>query len=121
MDVLEEAGEPPEMTTTLTADRPTRLSDDEVRRALGGLTGWTSDGAGVSRTVSLPDDRIGTLVDRVQREARKVNDRAHVDAGPGTVTFTLRTGAGSVTEPDLWLARRIDTAISDLGSGGRPG
>lgn len=121
VEILEEAGEPPEMATTVTADRPTRLSDDEVRRALSGLTGWTGDSAGISRTVSLPDDRIGTLVDRVQREARQMNDRAHVDRGPGTVTFTLRTGAAGVTQPDLWLAERIDAAISDLGSGGRPG
>ena len=121
VDVLDEAGETPEKTTTLTADRPTRLSDDEVHQALGGLTGWTGDGAGISRTVSLPDDRIDTLVGQVQHVARQMNDRAHVDRSPGTVTFTLRTGAGSVTEPDLWLARRIDTAVSEVGSGGRSG
>jgi hypothetical protein len=33
----------------------------------------------------------------------------------------LRTGPAAVTEPDLALAERIDEAITDIGSGGRPG
>lgn len=70
----------------------------------------------------LPIDRVTPLVDRVQREARVMNDHAHVERHPDGVTFHLGTGSeGVVTEPDLALAERIDDAVADIGSGGRPG
>lgn len=116
--VLDTAGESPAVSSTVNAEQPTRLSDAEVDDALRALPGWAGDGSGISRTVSLPDDRVTPLVNRVQREARQMNDHAHVDRSPGTVTFTLRTGSASVTEPDLVLARRIDAAITGSGSGG---
>lgn len=103
---------------TTTADRPTRLSDEQIDRALSGLPEWAGDATGICRTVNVPDDRIDPLVNRVQREAGARGDRAHVDRRPGSVTFTLRTGSHTVTEPDLLLAERIDAAIGEIGSGG---
>lgn len=118
VEVLQSAGEPADIATTVTAERPTRLSAARVHAELRRLPGWTGNETGISRTVNLPDDRITPLIDRVQREARRLNDRAHVDRGPGTVTFLLRTGPASVTEPDFVLAERIDAAIAEIGSGG---
>ena len=47
-----------------------------------------------------------------------MNDHAHVERGSGPVTFRVRTGSASVTEPDLTLARRVDAAIAQIASGG---
>ena len=72
--------------------------------------------------MQLPAERITPLVERVQREARTMNDHAHVERADDGVTFRLYTGReGVVTEPDLWLAERIDEAVAAVGSGGRPG
>nr|WP_106180532.1 DUF2267 domain-containing protein [Prauserella shujinwangii] len=122
LDVLAADGDPPDRAESVRPGEPTELSDEDVQRALRGRTGWTGDHTGISRTVELPDDRVTPLVERVQREARARNDHAHVDRFPGGVTFTLRTGnRGVVTRPDLELAERIDAAVEDVGSGGRPG
>ncbi|SFO57547.1 Pterin-4a-carbinolamine dehydratase [Pseudonocardia ammonioxydans] len=118
LQVLEPAGDPPDVATTVPPERPTRLTADEVGAALRALPDWTGDETGIARTVSLPEDRITPLVDQVQREARDMNDHAHVERGSGTVTFRLRTGSASVTEPDLTLARRVDAAVTQVASGG---
>jgi pterin-4a-carbinolamine dehydratase len=121
-DMLSPAGEPPRRAASTRPEVPTELSDEEIARRLRTLTGWTGDHTGISRSVRLPVDRVTPLVDRVQREARTMNDHAHVERHPDGVTFHLRTGPdGVVTEPDLSLAARIDEAVADIGSGGRPG
>lgn len=122
VEVLAPAGESPRDAASHRPEVPTRLSDEEVARGLRHLTGWSGDRHGIERTVQLPDDRIAPLVERVQREARAMNDHAHVERADGGVTFRLRTGReGIVTEPDLRLAERIDEAVAAVGSGGRPG
>ncbi|MEV6442880.1 DUF2267 domain-containing protein [Amycolatopsis sp. NPDC051716] len=122
VDTLAPAGESPRDAASHRPGVPTRLSDEEVARGLRHLTGWSGDRHGIERTVQLPADRITPLVERVQREARTMNEHAHVERADGGVTFRLRTGRdGVVTEPDLWLAERIDEAVAAVGSGGRPG
>lgn len=118
VEILKSAGDSPDIAATVSAEQPTRLTHDEVDAALRRLPEWTGDETGISRTVSLPDDRITSLVDRVQREAGEMNDHAQVERGSGTVTFRLRTGSASVTEPDLTLARRVDAAVAQIASGG---
>ncbi|WP_307849614.1 DUF2267 domain-containing protein [Qaidamihabitans albus] len=122
LDVLAADGDPPHRAESVRPGEPTELSDEDVERALRGLTGWSGDHTGISRTVRLPDDRVSPLIDRVQREAREMNDHAHTERFEDGVTFTLRTDRrGAVTEPDIRLAERIDAAVQDIGSGGRPG
>ncbi|MGW3965839.1 DUF2267 domain-containing protein [Amycolatopsis sp. NPDC005003] len=121
-ETLAPAGESPRDAASHRPEVPTRLSDEEVARGLRHLTGWSGDRHGIERTVQLPADRITPLVERVQREARAMNDHAHVERADDAVTFRLRTGReGVVTEPDLRLAERIDEAVAAVGSGGRPG
>ncbi|GLY67857.1 DUF2267 domain-containing protein [Amycolatopsis taiwanensis] len=120
-DVLTPAGEPPRRAASVRAEVPTELSDAEIDQALRHLTGWTGDHTGISRTIQLPPDRLTPLTNRVQREARELNDHAHIEREADTVTVTLNTGQpGVVTEPDLELAERIDRAVAEIGSGGRP-
>ena len=122
VETLAPAGESPRDAASHQPGVPTRLSDEEVARGLRHLTGWAGDRHGIERTVQLPADRITPLVERVQREARAMNDHAHVERADDAVTFRLRTGReGVVTEPDLRLAERIDEAVAAVGSGGRPG
>lgn len=117
--LLAPVGEPPGEATSNRAEVPTELSDDEVANALRRLTGWSGDRHGISRTVTLPEDRLGPLIDRVQREARERNDHAHTARQRDGVTFTLRTGnPGVVTGPDVELAERIDQILLNFGSGG---
>lgn len=118
VDTLRPAGQPPREAVTTTPDRPTRLSDDDVASALRRLPNWSGDVRGISRTVSIPDDRIEPLLNQVQRRARRMNDHAHVESSAGSVTFTLRTGRATVTEPDLRLAEEIDDAVAQVASGG---
>ncbi|GAB3004472.1 4a-hydroxytetrahydrobiopterin dehydratase [Amycolatopsis acidiphila] len=122
LDTLMPPADPPWMVTSVLPGMPVPLSDEEVRRALCRLTGWTGDRSAISRTVALPADRHTPLVNRVQREARELNDHAHVEREDATVTFTLTTGRpGKVTDRDVRLAVRIDEAVAEVGSGGRPG
>lgn len=120
--VLEPSGDSPERVASTRAEVPTELSEEDLTRALNQLTGWERDQEGISRTVSLPADRVTPLIERVQREAARGNDHARAQRTADGVTFTLRTGrSGTITQPDVSLAERIDQAVAEVGSGGRPG
>ncbi|PXY19667.1 pterin-4-alpha-carbinolamine dehydratase [Prauserella muralis] len=119
LEVLGADGETPSRAESVRPEVPTELSDAEVEQELRGLTGWTGDHTGIQREVNLPADRVPPLVERVQREARRLNDHAHAEPTGDGVRFVLRTGQkGVVTRPDIDLARRIDQAVLDIGSGG---
>lgn len=124
LQVLAPAADSPDKARSADPAVPTELSDEEVRQALAKLTGWSGDHRGITRTVLLPEDRLAPLLDEVQRVAVEMNDRAETSRVPGGVSFTLRTGSGAdavVTEPDIWLAGRIDDIVYEVGSGGKPG
>ncbi len=122
MERLEPAAEPPGRARSVDPQVPTQLSDADIERALRRLTDWTGDENGLHRTVALPEDRLTPLINRVQAEARDVNDHVRVDRAGDSVTFTLSTGRrGAVTEPDVDLAERIDHVVAEVGSGGKPG
>lgn len=120
--VLEPGGDSPERVASTRREVPTELSEEDLGKALSQLTGWERDQEGISRTVSLPADRVTPLIERVQREAARSNDHARAQRTADGVVFTLRTGrSGTVTQPDVSLAERIDRAVAEVGSGGRPG
>ncbi|OXM65141.1 MULTISPECIES: 4a-hydroxytetrahydrobiopterin dehydratase [Amycolatopsis] len=94
---------------------PQALSDTEIARALGGLANWRGNAGRLSRTVRLPEQAHGTLIGRVQRDAAELADHAQFERRRGELTFTVTTGfPGRVTEPDLWLARRIEALLTEL-------
>ncbi|WP_019816287.1 DUF2267 domain-containing protein [Saccharomonospora saliphila] len=119
--VLEPTGEPPGRAESVRREVPTELSDTDVASVLRRLPEWEGDRTGISRTVRLPADRHDPLVNQVQRVAAEFNDHARVSRSGDAVTFTVSTGSGVVTEPDVRLAERIDQVVTDVGSGGRPG
>lgn len=101
------------------ADQPRPVSTDELTHALSSLRDWSGDTTRISRTVSLPDERVTPLLNRVQHAQREVNHRADVRRDQDGVTFTLCTKSlDAVTDWDLRLARSIDEAIDAIGSGG---
>ncbi|MFD4255133.1 4a-hydroxytetrahydrobiopterin dehydratase [Amycolatopsis thermoflava] len=94
---------------------PETLSDTEIARALGGLAGWRGDARHLSRTVRVPEQAHGALIGRVQRDAAELSDHAQFERRRGELTFTVTTGfPGRVTEPDLWLASRIEAVLAEL-------
>ena len=88
------------------------LSQDQVDEALGGdLSGWTQDGATITRSVQAPSFPEGiALVQRVAEAAEEMNHHPDIDIRWTTVTFALSTHSeGGLTENDLTLARKIDS------------
>ncbi|GAB2964838.1 4a-hydroxytetrahydrobiopterin dehydratase [Micromonospora polyrhachis] len=86
------------------------LDAEAVRSELDGLTGWTGNPAGISRTVELAGfpDAI-SLVDRVAVVAEEMAHHPDIDIRWRTVTFRCAThSVGGVTRRDIELARRID-------------
>ena len=88
------------------------LSQDQVDEALrGDLSGWTQDGAAITRSVQAPSFTEGIeLVRRVAEAAEEMNHHPDIDIRWTTITFTLSTHSeGGLTENDLALARKIDS------------
>jgi 4a-hydroxytetrahydrobiopterin dehydratase len=90
---------------------PPRLSDLEIQRALGGLTGWTRRGETLTKTFSFERFSDGiAFVDRVARIADEMNHHPDIDVRYTKITMTLSThDAGGITQSDLTLAERIET------------
>jgi 4a-hydroxytetrahydrobiopterin dehydratase len=90
---------------------PPRLSDLEIQRALGGLTGWTRRGETLTKTFSFERFSDGiAFVDRVARIADEMNHHPDIDVRYTKIAMTLSThDAGGITQSDLTLAERIET------------
>ena len=90
---------------------PPRLSDLEIQRALGGLTGWARRGDTLTKTFTFERFADGiSFVDRVARVADEMNHHPDIDVRYTKITMTLSThDAGGITQSDLTLAERIET------------
>ncbi|MGC5021595.1 4a-hydroxytetrahydrobiopterin dehydratase [Micromonospora sp. DT47] len=89
------------------------LTAEAVREELGGLTDWSGDPTGISRTVQLGSfpDAVG-VVDRVAVVAEELDHHPDIDIRWRTLTFRCVThSAGGVTHRDFDLARRIDEIV----------
>jgi len=87
------------------------LTDDEVRRQLSDLTGWSKvDGEPAIRTVTELADFAAALdyVNRVGDLAEAANHHPDIDIRWNRVTLTLSThSAGGLTQADFELAHQI--------------
>lgn len=89
-----------------------RLSDLEIQRALGGLSGWARKGDALVKTFAFPRfaDAI-RFVDDVAKLAESMNHHPDIDIRYNRVAFSLAThDAGGITQRDLDLARAIEGA-----------
>lgn len=90
----------------------TKLSDLEIRRALGGLPGWTRKGDALNKTFSFARFADGIrFVGQIAELADSMNHHPDIDIRYTQVTFSLAThDAGGITQRDLDLAKGIEQA-----------
>ncbi|MEH0986452.1 4a-hydroxytetrahydrobiopterin dehydratase [Micromonospora sp. CPCC 205556] len=92
------------------------LTAEAVREELGGLTEWSGDPGGITRTVQLPGfpDAVA-VVDRVAVVAEALDHHPDIDIRWRTLTFRCVThSAGGVTHRDVELARQIDDIVRSV-------
>jgi 4a-hydroxytetrahydrobiopterin dehydratase len=89
-----------------------KLSDLEIQRALGGLTGWSRRGGGDALTKTFGFERFADGIDFVNRVAKAADEMNHhpdIDVRYTKITINLSThDAGGITSSDLKLAEQIE-------------
>jgi 4a-hydroxytetrahydrobiopterin dehydratase len=90
----------------------TKLSDLEIRRAVGSLPGWARKGDALMKTYSFARFADGIrFVDGVAVIADGMNHHPDIDVRYTKITFSLSThDAGGITQLDLDLAKAIEDA-----------
>ena len=98
----------------------TKLSDLEIRRALGTLPGWSRKGDALNKTYSFARFADGIrFVQQVAEVADKMNHHPDIDIRYTNIAFSLSThDAGGITQRDFDLAGAIEQAA---GFGSKPG
>jgi 4a-hydroxytetrahydrobiopterin dehydratase len=88
---------------------PTLLDAALVGDALSRLAGWTGDGGGIRRTLSMTDTEYGDFIERVKVTSDAMDHHADISRNGDEVSIALVThSAGGVTEYDIALASRIN-------------
>ncbi len=87
-----------------------KLSDIEIQREIGTLSGWTRKGESLVKTFAFPTFMAGiTFVDRVAVAAEKMDHHPDLDIRYTKISVTLSThSAGGITGNDVALAREMD-------------
>lgn len=91
---------------------PGKLSDLEIRRALGALPGWARKGDAIVKTYSFARfaDGIAFVRDIAER-ADAMDHHPDIDIRYTKVTFALSShDSGGITQRDLDLAKQIEDA-----------
>jgi 4a-hydroxytetrahydrobiopterin dehydratase len=90
-----------------------KLSDLEIQRALGTLTGWSRRGDVLTKTYSFDAFAKGiAFVSRVATIADRMDHHPDIDIRYTKVTMTLSThSAGGITQKDLELAEKIEGTV----------
>ena len=90
----------------------TKLSDLEIRRALGTLPGWSRKGDALNKTYSFARFADGIrFVQQVAEVADRMNHHPDIDIRYTRIAFSLSThDAGGITQRDLDLAGAIEKA-----------
>ena len=91
-----------------------KLSDLEIQRALGRLSGWSRRGETLTKTFSFTRFADGiAFVTRVAKIADEMNHHPDIDIRYTKIAMTLSThDAGGITQSDLSMAERIETVSS---------
>ena len=90
----------------------TKLSDLEIRRAVGSLPGWTRKGDVLTKTYSFARFADGIrFVGEIATIADKMDHHPDIDVRYTKITFSLSThDAGGITQNDIDLAAAIEKA-----------
>jgi 4a-hydroxytetrahydrobiopterin dehydratase len=88
-----------------------KLSDLEIQRALGNLSGWSRRGDVLTKTFSFQKFLDGIeFVDEVAGVAERMDHHPDIDIRYTKVTLTLSThDSGGITQSDLDLAEAIES------------
>jgi 4a-hydroxytetrahydrobiopterin dehydratase len=99
---------------------PKLLTDEEVGKALGRLTGWRLDEGALRREAELPSfPEAIQVVNRVAEIAENDNHHPDIDIRWRTLTFRCSTHSeGGITALDVSLAEEIDGVLEALSSSG---
>jgi 4a-hydroxytetrahydrobiopterin dehydratase len=91
-----------------------KLSDLEIQRALGGLSGWARRGDILTKTYTFATFADGiAFVNRIAKVADSRNHHPDIDIRYTKVTCMLSThDAGGITSADLALAEEIEKAAA---------
>jgi 4a-hydroxytetrahydrobiopterin dehydratase len=86
------------------------LSDEEVKRRLGDLSGWDRDDGAIRKPFKGEDFQSSVdFVNRLTPVAEEMNHHPDLEISWNTVTVTITTHSeGGLTENDFELASRID-------------
>jgi len=92
----------------------TKLSDLEIQRALGKLSGWARRGDTLTKTYTFGSFADGiAFVNRVAKAADAKNHHPDIDIRYTKITCVLSThDAGGITDADLKLAEEIEKAAA---------
>lgn len=95
--------------------RPTALSDVEIQRALGTLSGWARRSDTLVKTYTFTKFGHGIeFVSRVAAAADSMDHHPDIDIRYTKVTTSLSThSAGGITELDLKLAAEIERLYAE--------
>jgi 4a-hydroxytetrahydrobiopterin dehydratase len=87
-----------------------KLSDIEIQRELGTLSGWTRKGDALVKTFAFPTFPLGiAFVDRVAVAAERMDHHPDLDVRYTKISVTLSThSAGGITGNDVALAREME-------------
>ena len=87
-----------------------KLSDIEVQRELGHLTGWMRKGESLVKTFTFPTFPAGiSFVDRVAAAAQAMDHHPDMDIRFTKISATLSThSSGGITASDIALAKEMD-------------
>src|SRR5687768_7013475 len=97
---------------SIRAAMQTKLSDLEIRRALGTLPGWARKGEALNKTYSFAHFADGIrFVQQIAELADAMNHHPDIDIRYTDVSFSLSShDAGGITQRDLDLAKEIEQA-----------
>ena len=95
--------------------RVVRLSDIEIQRELGTLTGWTRKGNALVKTFTFATFPEGiTFVTRVADAAEDMQHHPDLDIRYTKITASLSThDAGGITQNDIALAREMEKLAAE--------
>ena len=90
-----------------------KMSDIEIQRELGTLTGWTRKGDALVKTFTFPTFMLGiAFVDRVALAAENMDHHPDLDIRYTKIGVTLSThSAGGITVHDVNLAREMEKLV----------